>query len=125
MSDRVWSEKDLLHHKRNADIKGVYDLLGAYSLIGFHPASEGTIIIYYEKMMSYAVDYVNDQPIIDGDYRKEVIKCYEAISAIILLHQFLHWIMHCKVGFVPLKYEIITEEKFHKGVCPIFYPCHY
>ena len=120
LSDRVWSEKDLLYHKRNSDIKGVHDLLGAYSLIGFHPASEGTINIYYEKIMSYAIDYVNEQPIFEEEYRKEVINSYAAISAIVYLHQFVHWIMHTKVGFVPLKYESQSEEMFHKGFAQLF-----
>ena len=120
LSDKVWSEKDVLYDKRNSDSYGVHELLGAYSLTGYYPASEGTIIIYYEMIMSYAVDYVNDQPIIDGEYRKEVIKYFEAITAIVHLHQFVHWIMHCKVGFVPLKYHSVGEENFHKGFAQLF-----
>ena len=65
------------------------DALGLYELDG---ANEGQVILFYESIMLAAKDYYNTNPL--GYNEKTLNSYFEDLSKVVLIHEFVHWIMH-------------------------------
>jgi hypothetical protein len=65
------------------------DLLGLYKFDG---NSEGQIFLFYESIMQAAKDYYNTYPL--GYNEKTLNSYFEDLSEVVLIHEFVHWLMH-------------------------------
>ena len=94
------------------DMIGINDTLGAYKIDSWDSTAEGTVIIYTGSVWLKAVAYLSAHPTVT----KTVEECFEDLCHIILVREFIHFLLHHYIGFNPLRYEKEDEQYFHEGV---------
>lgn len=97
----------------------INDYLGTYQFtktINGEIENEGQVFIYYDKIKVAAENYLKSDTLL----YLTLSEAFEAITAIVLVHEFVHWIMHQIIGFNPLKYESLDSKDFHEGFAEFF-----
>lgn len=103
------------------------ELLGAYRPKGNCESEEGEVVLFMPKIKETAERFRSEKkPPSVYDFEAEK-KYTELLSTIILIHEFVHWIMHwikcpnfilpkeLSNGFIPFKYKEVDEVYFHEG----------
>jgi len=110
------------------------ELLGSYNCNCESWNNEGTIVLYYNKILEVTDHYLKDKgiPLTKEDAREFFI---ETLSTIVLIHEFVHWIMHWiespdfinksnfNKGFIHFEYSSIDNVEFHEGFAQLFTSC--
>jgi len=106
------------------------DSLGEYRYNG---ANEGQIILFYESIMRAAEDYYNTYP--SGYNEKPLNSYFEDLSMVVVIHEFVHWLMHYAdcMGLDPYDEGICSSSygsgfiytttdsiNFHEGLAQLF-----
>jgi|GEM_PF-1887431 len=97
----------------------INDKLGTYQFtktINGKKENEGQVYIYYDKIKVAAENYLKSDPLL----YLTLNEVFEAITAIVLVHEFVHWIMHQIIRFNPLKYDSPESKDFHEGFAEFF-----
>ncbi|MHA8103785.1 hypothetical protein [Aquirufa nivalisilvae] len=104
------------------DFKYEIKLLGCYQIQkDFN--EEGTVTLYYEKIMETSEAYIFET--MSKVVKVRVIEC---LTTMIFMHEFVHWLMHyispfmgkCKIDPVKIRYDSMDELEFHEGFAQIF-----
>ena len=83
-------EKDMEHDHDIENFGNCIELMGCYKYKD--DKSEGQIILYYEKIMAVAKEYYSTYPY---GYNEKALNAYfEDLTTIVLIHEFVHWLMH-------------------------------
>jgi hypothetical protein len=80
---------DIVLSKAIRDGQFSMDLLGQYRYVG---NNEGQVILFYESIMHAAKGYYNTNPL--GCNEKTLNSYFEDLSKVVLIHEFVHWLMH-------------------------------
>ena len=127
-----WPE--IVLSKEKLDRQFCIDNLGIYS---YHGDDEGQIVLYYESIMQSAKNYYDTYPL---GYNERTLNSYfEELSEVVLIHEFVHWLMHyvdCSAidpwdtsllsksygsGFI---YNTTDSVNFHEGLAQLFTYLH-
>jgi hypothetical protein len=83
---------------------------------------EGSIILYYDKILKTASQYKIDKSSSDS-----LEKIVQYLTTIVVVHEFVHWLMHfvnpgTKLPFkrVKVKYKELDEKQFHECFAQLF-----
>jgi hypothetical protein len=83
---------------------------------------EGSIVLYYNKILKTASNYKKDR-----SSSESIEKIVQYLTNIILVHEFVHWLMHyvnpgTKLPFkrVKVKYKELDEKEFHECFAQLF-----
>ncbi len=108
------------------------ELLGCYEFKDNRWENEGSVVLYVPKIKQAAYQYWVDNFSKKGAYNIDDEEYYtKALSTIILIHEFVHWIMHwiespgfidekLKKQFIPFKYSIKDEIYFQESIAQLF-----
>ena len=131
LSKKIVKYSDLKLPKQNKDyVEKItfYDdkcmeLLGCYTTEYNGQNKEGTIVIYYKKIIQVSEFYVSE---CGGDINQVIADLLE----IILIHESIHWIMHwikspisysnLYASISPFKYNTWDSINFHEGFAQLF-----
>jgi len=125
LSDKNQSQPNCISTEtksNNSNLTSIIDPLGVYQAYSIIP-SNGIIILYYEKIRIKSKDffYSNDFYFAEeNSVNYTELDCFNALINIVLIHEFVHWIIHTKVGFNPIKYTDDDEKFFHESFAQYF-----
>ena len=117
--DIVLSEKVSKHRGEERDI----ETLGCYEPYHGNWLYEGQVVLYVNAIEKVAEAYCKDP----SNNTIEKNEALQNLIRIILIHEFVHWIMHwiespqlssnyfLSRKFIPFKYETQDEQDFHEG----------
>lgn len=113
---------------RDIERMGCYRTSGNYSV-------QGQIVLYYETIGEVVADYLEKELSLDKDsqkYHNEYNRYIELLSTIVLIHEFVHWIMHwiespqlsdnifLSRRYIPIEYKETDNIWFHEGFAQLF-----
>lgn len=122
--DIVLSEKKSPKKLDGYDI----ELMGAYILPNDCEKIEGQVYLYIPTILKVADDYVKEHSIAPD----KLMEVFEQLTEIVLVHEFMHFIMHfieCKkveknnnetTKLCPFHYDNIDQINFHEGFAQLF-----
>ena len=110
------------------------ELMGSYGPNDSNWLNEGQVTLYYEKIYEVSVSFVQEKlkvkPTID--FNVCVTKTIESLSTIVLIHEFVHWIMHwiespqlsnnkfISRKYLPVLYNEDDNIYFHEAFAQLF-----
>lgn len=115
--DIVLSDKTGILHQWNDEDKKEHDF--SIELLGCYRPDREEVVLFIPKIKETAKAFF-ESSFSDENYNEiEEKKFTELLSELVLVHEFVHWLMH-RIGFNPVQYAKKDEVSFHEGFAQLF-----